>query len=243
MSLTDADLLRAAHDHDAEAWKSLYERYLPLAWRYAFAQLEDVHLAEDVVSEAMLALLKNIRQIEPDAAHIASWLRSVVRNKVADHHRQSFRLKDRLERIGRDRSAECSTNSPCVALETSETRARVLDILEQLPPKQRLILEWKYAEGMRVREIAERLNETEKGIEASLYRARREFRRCFELSEKSSTVQWSHGAYYQHQSPKHGRPLITAWCRMNAGHEQFEDAPSERQVEQLLRVDFRSAGE
>ena len=182
--MTDADLLRAARNHDAEAWKTLYARYLPLAWRYAYAQLGDIHLAEDVVSESMLALLKNIHQIESDAAHIASWLRSVVRNKVADHHRQSFRLKDRMEKIGRDSAAECAVTSPCLALESTETRARVIDILEQLPPKQRLILEWKYAEGMRVREIAERLNETEKGIEASLYRARREFRRCFELSEK-----------------------------------------------------------
>ncbi len=191
--MTDAELLRAACDHDAEAWKTLYTRYLPLAWRYAYAQVQDVHIAEDVVSETMLALLKNIHQIDinpiqEDAAHVAAWLRSVVRHKVADHHRQAFRFKDRLEKVGRDNSCECATSSPTLALETAETRARVLVILEQLPQKQRLILEWKYAEGMRVREIAERLNETEKGIEASLYRARREFRRCYELSERAPSL-------------------------------------------------------
>lgn len=190
--MTDAELLRAARDHDAEAWKVLYTRYLPLAWRYAYAQVQDIHVTEDVVSETMLALLKNIHQIdinpiEGDAAHIAGWLRSVVHNKVADHHRQAFRLKDRLETIGRAHSAECGASSPTVALETAETRARVIQILEKLSAKQRLLLEWKYAEGLRVREIAERLNETEKGIEAALYRARREFRRCHELSEKETT--------------------------------------------------------
>lgn len=186
--MTDAELLRAARDHDAEAWKVLYTRYLPLAWRYAYAQVQDTHVAEDVVSETMLALLKNIHQIESDAAHIAGWLRSVVHNKVADHHRQAFRLKDRLETIGRAHSAECGASSPTVALETAETRARVIQILEKLSAKQRLLLEWKYAEGLRVREIAERLNETEKGIEAALYRARREFRRCHELSERPPSV-------------------------------------------------------
>jgi RNA polymerase sigma-70 factor, ECF subfamily len=200
MSLTDADLLRAARDHDAEAWKTLYARYLPLAWRYAYAQLEDVHLAEDVVSETMLALLKNIDRIEADAAHVASWLRSVVRNKVADHHRQSFRFKDRLEKLGRDSAAD-SAGEPSHELECSETRGQVLRILEQLPPKQRLILELKYAEGMRVREIAERLNETEKGIEASLYRARREFRRCFEMSERTATVNGAVSAVNLNGSP------------------------------------------
>ncbi len=204
--MTDADLVRAAQNHDAEAWKTLYARYLPLAWRYAYAQVQDTHLAEDVVSETMLALLKNIHQIESDAAHIAGWLRSVVRNKAADHHRQSFRLKDRLEKIGRDGSQECAASSPSVALETAETRAQVLRILEQLPEKQRLLLEWKYAEGLRVRDIAERLNETEKGIEASLYRARREFRRYFEASERHSTV---NGAIDGSTAPLFSKPLFS----------------------------------
>jgi RNA polymerase sigma-70 factor, ECF subfamily len=200
--LTDADLVRAAQNHDAEAWKTLYARYLPLAWRYAYAQVQNVHLAEDVVSETMLALLKNIHQIESDAAHIAGWLRSVVRNKVADHHRQSFRIRNRLEKIGRESSPECPANSPSVALETAETRAQVLQILEQLPEKQRLLLEWKYAEGLRVREIAERLNETEKGIEASLYRARREFRRCFDASERTTALNGAAGESVSPLFPK-----------------------------------------
>lgn len=186
--MTDAELLRAACNRDAEAWKTLYTRYLPLVWRYTYAQVQDVHLAEDLVSETMLALLRNIHQIESEAAHIAGWLRSVVRNKVADHHRQSFRIKDRLEKIGRERSDECRSMSPPSALETAETRSRVSGVLEQLPCKQRLILEWKYSEGLRVREIALRLNETEKAVEASLYRARREFRRYFEMSERAGGV-------------------------------------------------------
>lgn len=186
--MTDAELLRAARNHDAEAWKTLYARYLPLAWRYAYTQVNDVHLAEDVVSEAMLAFLKNIHQIEAEAAHIAGWLRSVVRNKVADHHRQAFRIKDRLDKIGHAQACECASARPEFALETAETRGQVLGILEQMPPKQRLVLELKYGEGMRVRDIADRLNETEKGIEAALYRARREFRRCFELSERTTAM-------------------------------------------------------
>lgn len=186
--MTDAELLRAARNHDAEAWKTLYARYLPLVWRYAYTQVNDVHLAEDVVSEAMLAFLKNIHQIETEAAHIAGWLRSVVRNKVADHHRQSFRVKDRLEKIGRAQSGDFANGSPAISLEVAETRDQVLGVLEQLSAKQRLVLELKYSEGLRVREIAERLDETEKGIEATLYRARREFRRCFELSQRSAAM-------------------------------------------------------
>ena len=42
------------------------------------------------------------------------------------------------------------------------------------------MLEWKYLDGLSVRDMAERLGETEKAVESVLYRARREFRRLFD---------------------------------------------------------------
>ena len=89
--MTDAELVRLAREHDSEAWKTLCGRYLPVVWRYAYAHMQDVHLAEDLASEVMLAFLKNIHQIDPNAPCIAGWLRTVVRNKAADHLRQSYR--------------------------------------------------------------------------------------------------------------------------------------------------------
>lgn len=186
--MTDAELLRAARNQDAEAWKTFYTRYLPLVWRYAYAQVQDVHLAEDLVSETMLALLKNIHQIESETAHIAGWLKSVVRHKVADHHRKSYRTRHGLEKISREVSSVSLNGCPVASVEAGETCDQVLEVLDQLPPKHRLVLEFKYAEGMRVREIAERLGETEKGVEALLYRARKEFRRCFEAREREGVL-------------------------------------------------------
>jgi DNA-directed RNA polymerase specialized sigma24 family protein len=66
----------------------------------------------------------------------------------------------------------------------TETRDQVLEILDSLPERQRMALEWKYVEDLRVREIAERWGETEKVVESTLYRARREFRRRFDLAEQ-----------------------------------------------------------
>jgi len=102
--LTDAELVRQAQERNPEtqnleAWSTLSRRYLPVAWRYAYALLQDTHAAEDVVGEAMLALLRNIGQIDADAPKISAWLHSVVRHKVADHHRRVYRAKDHLPRV------------------------------------------------------------------------------------------------------------------------------------------------
>lgn len=193
--MTDAELIRQARERNSEAaesssaaWNTLSRRYLPLVWRYAYALLDDVHAAEDIVSETMLALLKNIEQIDSEAPKISAWLRSVVRHKVADHHRRSYRAKDHLPRVALEQERRDGPEDPSAQLTLSEKKTQITEILEGLPERQRLALEWKYVEGMRVREIAERLGETEKAVEATLYRARREFRRVYEVSELEVAV-------------------------------------------------------
>ena len=184
--LTDSDLVRAAREKNSEAWTALSRRYFPAVWRYAYALLQDVHAAEDVVAETMLAFLKGIDQIDVQSPRISAWLRSVVRHKVADHHRRSHRINNHLGRLAVENGQSCRESGPSRSLEIKESRNRVLQILDRLPDQQRIALEWKYIDGLRIREIADRLKETEKAIEAMLYRARREFRRQYEAAESAS---------------------------------------------------------
>lgn len=183
--MTDAELLGAARGGNAEAWKTLYQRYLPTVWRQAYALVDDVHVAEDVTSETMLAFLEGIDRLESDVPKIAGWLRSVVRCKAADHHRRAFRLRSKLPLAAEHVEASQEDANPARPLETEETRSHVLQVLEELSDRQRVVLEWKYLDALRVREIAERLGETEKAVETVLYRARREFRRLFQSAESS----------------------------------------------------------
>jgi len=188
VSLTDAELVIEARQHDAEAWRTLHERHLPSVWRYAYALLGNVHLAEDVAGEVMLALLKGIEQLDAENPKISAWLRSVVRHKVADHQRRKCRSRDRLNSAGFNLDSATTEPRPSHPLELAETRDQVLKVLDGLSERQRLALEWKYVEDLRVREIAERMGETEKAVEATLYRARREFRRRYDLAEAAESA-------------------------------------------------------
>jgi RNA polymerase sigma-70 factor (ECF subfamily) len=178
--LTDGELLRGAQQGDAAAWQALYQRALPAVWRQAYALVGNVHVAEDITSESMLALLKNIDRLQTDAPKIAGWLRVVVRCKAADHQRKVFRARDKLPATVDVYSNGRAAGDPSAPLEVEETRIDVLRVLDEMPDRQRVVLEWKYLDGLRVRQIAERLGESEKAVETVLYRARREFRRLFE---------------------------------------------------------------
>src|SRR6476469_4182813 len=180
--LTDVELLYGARRGDAEAWRALYVRYLPFVWRQAHALLGDPHAAEDVTSEVMLALLRNIQNLESEVPKLGGWLRTVVRCKAADHQRALIRSRATIAVVAARLAANDSNTQlgPSAPLEVVETKSRVHLALDSLPERQRIVLEWKYLDALSVREMARRLGEAEKAVESVLYRARREFRRLFD---------------------------------------------------------------
>ncbi|QDS99038.1 RNA polymerase sigma factor [Adhaeretor mobilis] len=191
--LSDAELVRRARQHCADAWQMLYARHVPTAWRYAYALLHNAHEAEDVVAETMFALLRALDENSGNAVDlkqtpIAAWLRAVVRNKSADYFRKAKRKRNAYHQVELRAKQSPPADGPSVPLETAERQAAVVAILEELPDRQRVALELKYVENMSVKEIATRLEETEKAVEATLYRARREFRRLFDSIEKQSEL-------------------------------------------------------
>jgi RNA polymerase sigma-70 factor (ECF subfamily) len=169
--LTDAELIQRSQAGDRAALQALYERYLPAVWRYAYARSRgNVHLAEDVVSEAFLALVRSIGKLQPDSGPLGGWLIKVAANRLIDQHRRG-RLMGPMAPT--DSQALADSAEPAEVLERREYVARAL---ERLPDEERMVLEWKYVESLAVREIAGRLGRTEKAVESVLYRARRAFK-------------------------------------------------------------------
>jgi RNA polymerase sigma-70 factor (ECF subfamily) len=176
--------MRRAQHGDGAAWQVLYSRCLPAVWRYVYALSRDHSTSEEVVSETMLALVRGIHGLDPDTCHLHGWLRRVARNKLSDIGRHAARQRRLIEDAGNDPRRQRRDCDPAGPLETGETRRRVLEVLEQLDDCQRDALECKYLDGLSVREIAERFDQSEKAAESLLYRARREFRRLYNQFER-----------------------------------------------------------
>jgi RNA polymerase sigma-70 factor (ECF subfamily) len=183
--MSDADLVRAIQAGDETALETLYQQYLPSVWRYAFAQLSgNGPSAEDVVSETFLAAVRQIGRLAPEGGSVAGWLIGIARHKVQDLRRRSARLSAALsEKITAAPAAPA--DDPSAPLETAELRQRVGAIMDGLEDDERAVLEWKYLDGLSVREIADRLGRTEKAVEAALYRARQSFRAAYEQAERA----------------------------------------------------------
>jgi len=181
--LTDAELLERSQQGDSTAWQALYERLLPAVWRMARARVSRHEVAEDVVSETFMALVRNLNTLDPDSCRLHGWLRQVVRNKVSDWARRAncqSRVTAGLEVNGHTPELI----DPAETILVDERRRLVCSVLASLLEQQRLVLEWKYGEGLSVQQIADRMGQTEKSIESLLYRARVEFRRRWEIRDR-----------------------------------------------------------
>jgi RNA polymerase sigma-70 factor (ECF subfamily) len=170
---SDVDLVQRIKQGDRDAVAELYTRYLPYVWRYVHARLPgDSEASRDVVSETFLAAIKDISRFDERVGAVSAWLTGIIRHKLSDvrqHKRQAVDL---------DASMVCAKgeSDPSTTNEAAETRKRVICALHELPDEARLLLELKYLDDLSVKEIADHLGQTEKTVEAQLYRARRRFR-------------------------------------------------------------------
>lgn len=175
LDLNDRDLIQGLRAQDPQAVRQLTDRYLPSIWRFIYFRLGgDIHLAEDIVSESVLALVKAVAS-DTQIDNLSGWLRSVAGHKVNDHYRAAARVQHLVEQVAQTADL-VEPEQAATGQELIERRAEIRCVMDQLPEQHRLALEWKYVEKLSVREIAGRLEITEKAAESILFRARRTFR-------------------------------------------------------------------
>lgn len=176
----DSTLISRIQAGDPEALTILYGRYLPAVWRYVYSRLCGNEAAsQDVVSETFLAAIQSIGRLDGASTNVAGWLSGIARHKLADHWRRSaphVGMHD-LDLPGQ----EVDSVSASDASDTRQAVSRAMGCMDDL---EGVVLQWKYLEGLTVREMAERLGRTEKATEAILYRARIAFRAHYQKATR-----------------------------------------------------------
>lgn len=189
--MNDSEFVQGLRKGDPAAVKHLTDCCLPSVWRGVYVRVDgDRHLAEDIVSEAVLALVRAI-DADTEIENPVAWLRSVTLHKIQDHYRAVARVQHLIQRV-RPQGEATDDDDASAQHERLERRETVRRTMDRLPERQRIVLEWKYIEKLSVREIARRLDVTEKAVESTLFRARREFREILQRSDKTEDPDASH---------------------------------------------------
>src|ERR1700739_4247104 len=150
---------------------ALVDQYAGALYRVAFSVLRNPADAEDAVQETFLRVLRH-RDTLDEVRDQRVWLIRIVWNIVLDRKR---RAKTRPET---DDVADLARVLPANGISAEERaaaaqhHAHVLACVEQLPPKEREVLQLSAFEELSSVEIAAVLGITESSVRSRLFRAR-----------------------------------------------------------------------
>jgi RNA polymerase sigma-70 factor (ECF subfamily) len=176
----DVALVTGLRCGDALSIEYVLHRDAPALYRFAYYQLRDAALAEDVVSEVMARMVGRIDTFQPGQGAFQSWLFRIARNLLADHFRACERRPETsLERwLEADPAGEPGELDP--RIDELFDREEIEEGLATLTGEQREIILLHVVEGWELPQVAELLERSVPSVKGLYYRGIRSLRRALE---------------------------------------------------------------
>ena len=152
--MTDAELLARVRAGEPAALGPLFDRYEGPLFRYLLGVLRDVAAAEDALQETFVTALRKADAADADT--LRGWLFTVA------HRLALVELRRRKGRAATGDEVAVALlddagRNPATRAEAADTAAAVRRILDELPAPQQAVLRLRLFDGLRFREVAERL--------------------------------------------------------------------------------------
>ncbi len=149
---TDQQLVARIRAGEEAALSALYERYVNRIYGYVYSRVGNREEAEDLTSEIFVQVLRQLVRLYRGDGPLEHWLLAIARQVVNQAWRK--RCPTCPLELAEDRLA-----SPAEDTEPDppDKRGRVQQVLEQLPPRYRQVLELRFFQGLDTREVASAL--------------------------------------------------------------------------------------
>lgn len=153
----EADMITRAIGGDEAAQRTLYEVHYAPAYRLTYLLLQDACDAEEVVQDAFVYILKNLRRYDAERGSFWAWLRVTLVSRCRNKRRRrqlpsiSLEVLDAAERSPVDSKL---TSDPVGMLELRGTQQAIWKALQEVSSGARDALILRYYEGLPYAEIA-----------------------------------------------------------------------------------------
>ncbi len=148
---SDGELILRVGTGDREAFELLHRRFARPVLSLALRRLRDHGRAEDATQEVFGAIWRSASTYRPERGSGAHWLYAVARNAIVDQARR------RSESVAAVPETAADEPGPADRAESEWLRLRVHRALEELPERQRRVVELAYWSGLSQSEIATKL--------------------------------------------------------------------------------------
>lgn len=171
---TDRQLVLATRAGDVRAFDALFYKYKDGIFRVGLAITKDPSHAEEIVVDTFARAFRAIERLEPDDS-LRPWLYRVAVNLSYNRQPRKGIVFSTLE----DALADVMTpdeGSPPALAELAEQRAVVLECIDRLGPKHKVVVILHYLNGLNLAEIAEIVDSPVGTVKSRLHYALRKLR-------------------------------------------------------------------
>jgi len=181
MVLKEQQQLRKIQKGDIISFERLFHRFHPGLSSYAESLVGKREIAEEVVQDVFYNIWKNRETLRINRSWQSYLYRSVYNNSMM-YFRKMRREYPMDERTSLDHDVDPS--DPSQLMQLNEVSELIAKTLEELPERTREIFRLNRHEGLKYREIADRLSISVKTVEANMGKALKALRNSLEKYEQ-----------------------------------------------------------
>ncbi len=156
--VADEDLIDLVRNGSDEALTILFDRYHRLVFHVALRIVRDPGEAEEVVQTVFLSIYRAVANFDRNKGLVRVWLLQYAYHRAL--HRKRHLTANQFYRW-EELEAAMEIGAARAFLGDSRENLRLVDqLLQQLKPRQRSVMELTYYEGLTAQEVARRLNQS-----------------------------------------------------------------------------------
>jgi RNA polymerase sigma-70 factor (ECF subfamily) len=182
MDASERNMIAAALAGDEAAFEGLIRAQSRRVYVVAYAIVQDIAEAEDIVQETFLKV-HQMRGRLRDPDKFSGWLMTVIRNAARDRLR---RRRPQADEETFSALADDAAATPGSALEQEEAQAHLRRALARLPEEHRTAVTLRYLEGLDYRAIESTMGLSNGALRGILGRALGTLRRMPDLERARS---------------------------------------------------------
>lgn len=147
-------------------FRKFYDKHCERVYRFVFFRVStNRDVAEDLTSEIFMKALRAFEKYDPDKSESA-WINTIARNHLANHYRDT-KYTDDIDAVAFSLEGEDGNQKA----EMNDERRILYEALSKIDKTARKILEMKYIQGYRYKEIAEVLGKTVGAVRVESHRS------------------------------------------------------------------------
>lgn len=156
---------------ECDKFTYLYEKYYKMVFYTILRFIDDRFLAEDLLNDVYILIGKNLAKVDfDDTKRCRNFIITVTRNYCKSYLRKQSKINE--EFIEDSDILKGNKNDVLKDILDKEQREKLMDEVEQLEDKYKMVLELKYINGFHDDEIADILSINKKNVQMRLYRAK-----------------------------------------------------------------------